>query len=149
MLCFVFLQNSSIGQWWVSLDIFISRNAYNICSSTNLHCTSLCFFLVNGQFWGHDWYDVEVWFFLFKENIKFMTNSLFLDNHNANSGTVEVQEEKTEVHILLLLKWESKQHVRKSYRFYIHFECLHILYQSQNAFLCRYECFYEHDFEKC
>lgn len=32
-----------------------------------------------------------------------MTNSLFLDNRDANSGTVEVQEEKTEVRILFIL----------------------------------------------
>lgn len=48
-------------------------------------------------------------FFLFKENIKFMTNSLFLDNHDANSGTVEVQEEKTEVHILFYYFWNENQ----------------------------------------
>lgn len=31
-----------------------------------------------------------------------MTNSLFLDNQDANSGTVKVEEEKTEVHYLFI-----------------------------------------------
>lgn len=62
---------------------------------------------------------------------KFSLSLFFLDKQDVDSVIVEVQVEKTKVNILFIyfyfiLFWNENENVRKLYRFYIHFECLHV-----------------------